>query len=387
MYTPAQAATVFRCIRQLLLNQPELFTKEGLFRLSGDHEKAKGMVNHILDPMALIKAPPLMNELSVYEAISALKMILDDKQSSILDQNNKHLVKLKESLENDNLSQCVQALNQFIHQLSTSSNKDEHFAGEVLYTFVQLAKETLRHQKMNRMTAENLGIVLGPNFEKLINHDPAKMLLLTNKLNVICRIMLESDTYTIDFEKKYTPFIIEARKQQIAEYQAMRKIVVTQKALYHDKLSEYKNKVAKEKSLLKKASRKDKVPLEAQIKHDESLVFTYQWITEEQTAIKVESIDAQISELERDLMVLNEKYPDQQQLQLRRIADLLEEIEEYITDSDDESRVEFNQLRPCLIKTKSQDNLVPMDMSDEDERCDILRRSRNPLMTSIYFKN
>jgi hypothetical protein len=376
MYTPCEAATVFRSIRKMLFNKPELFTKEGLFRISGDRGNAKALIRHILDPIAVIKAPPSLNELSVYDAISALKLMLDAQESAIMDPRNSRLAQLKEILENEDIARCVQAVHGYIHELCISANSDEHCQGEVLYTLMQLAKETVRHEQRNRMNSENVGIVLGPNFEKLINDDPTKMLLFTNKLNMVCKMMLEDETYSLNFEPKYASYILQARKQQITECLAMKKLLIKQKALYQDKMSGFQGKVVRKKSILQNASRKGKKNLLTQVKDDESAIASYM-------KVAPECLDAQISQMEAEISALKQKYPDQQTLQWNRISELLEDIDEYITDSDEGFTKHFTVRR-------SFDGLIPMDISNDDSEKgdkDMLRKSRNPLMSPFSLKS
>lgn len=378
MYTPSQAATLFRVIRKSLLSKPEEFKKEGIFRVSGDRKNAKAMIEQILKPKALPYAP-----MPIYDAITALKIMLDEKNSCILDPKNSRIKALNEMIEMLKPAQCVLALNQFIDELSLSADVDEHFAGEVLYTLVQLAKEAVKHQKENRMNPENLGIILGPNFEKLINNDPQKMLMLTDKLNIIAKLMLEDDTYLEDFEQKYASRIIHARQNQIIEYQAMKKLLATQKEIFEGKISQYQAVVAKEKRLVKTAKRRDKKLLQLQIKDDELALGSFMRVASDDALMQAADLDEQIKKCESEIAELKQKYPSQLDIQWQRIAALTEEIHGFITDSSEED------LKPRAGLTRSLSLLGPTQMEmdqDEDYEIDelgILRKSGNPLMTPV----
>lgn len=341
MYTPQQAATVFSAIRKQLLARPEIFKREGIFRISGDHEKSLQIINSIL---SRDKSRHILNAMSnelfpAYDHISALKIILDDKESNLLDPNNQDITQLRNIIETNDDKTAAYELERFIHHLIMSKNQNQHAVGEVLYTYLQLAKNALAHEHVNKMNAINLGIVLGPNFEKLINSDPYKMLPLIHKLNNIATILLMSDTYKEDFEHKYVRHIIQIKNNQLAQLKLQQTTLQQMRAFYQDKIDEYQEKLASEKSQANTADRKHRKLLRAQIICDEKTISSYQIVSQDEPADKLAFVQMQIDDLQREIEELKQQYPDclKSSLEARfeRLSIISHEIDELISDDEE----------------------------------------------------
>lgn len=341
MYTPQQAATVFSVIRKTLLMRPHVFKREGLFRISGDHVKAQEIINGILSRTNSIHLQHTVSDalFPAYDHISALKIILDDKESYLLNPKNPDIAKLKDFIETHDENEAADELEQFVHRLIMSEDQNQHAMGEVLYTYLQLARLTLNHEHLNKMSAQNLGIVLGPNFEKMLNTDPYKMLPLIHKLNTISAILLMRDTYKEDFEHKYARHIIQMKNSKLAQLKQQQQTLHQMSAFYQERIEEFKDKLATEKSQATIADRKNRKLLRARIISDEKTMSSYQIVSQDGSTDKLVYIQAQIDELNRDIEELINRYPDRLKSSLEtrfeRLSIITHEIDELISDDEE----------------------------------------------------
>ncbi len=361
MYTPIQAAKVFREIKNALLSKPLLFTREGVFRISGSQAQARELVEGILSGTK-VKTPSDRNleKFPLHDYISALKLVLDE--CTLLNPESLSIEMLKDSIEKYDPAQAAYELSLYIDQLAKSTDENEHAAGEVFYSYLQLTKQAVIFQEKNKMSAQNLGIVLGPNFEKMMNSDPKRTLSLILKLNTVCELMLKNDAFTNDFEKMYATSIITAREKQLQKLESEKESLQYLRQTYQAKISEYQQKIAAQKVALSEASnRSNKKMIAAKIEEFEKIIELYKKDDKEETAVKIKAIKSQISDLKEDIKSLKSKhlqhvkpsvFKDSQELKITQIID---EIKELITDDEEDvnaSPFPINLLMKATVKPK-----------------------------------
>ncbi|MBS0286662.1 MAG: hypothetical protein JSR17_05160 [Proteobacteria bacterium] len=335
MYTPFQVAKVFSVIREYLLTNPLVFAKEGVFRVPGTDANSQKIVADILSKDKKVEFPSTKNpdNIKVHDYLSALKLVLNG--SKLLDPNELNVEMLKAAMEESkDPSMAAHELDEYIHNLIISSDIREQAAGEVFYTYFQLAKVALACQDKNRMTAENLGMVIGPNFEKMISQDkdPLSVFKLIQKLNAICTLMLQGGTYEADFEKKYYPSMISMRLKQKAICEQEKSEIEAVKANYAKKKAEHHQKIAAKKNALRKARRDVKKRLQAEIKESEEILAELEQDDIEHEK-KIKAIEKEELALAAEIEELNGKYAEQQvqlsathEQQLREIAGALVDL-------------------------------------------------------------
>lgn len=372
MYTPTQAAKVFREIKNALLSKPLIFTREGVFRISGTQSHARELVEGIISGKK-ISAPSGRNleKFPLHDYISALKLVLDE--CTLLNPESLSVEMLKDSIEKSDPAQAAYELSVYIDQLAKSSDQNEHAAGEVFYSYLQLTKQALVFQEKNKMTAQNLGIVLGPNFEKMMNTDPKRTLSLILKLNTICELMLKSDTFSNDFEKTYATSIIAAREQQLEKLKAEKISLKTLRHTYHEKISEYQQKIAAQRAALaEKNSRNNKKMIIAKIDEYEKIISLYKKDDKEETAVKIKTIKSQISDLKEEIKSLKNKYPHPSKppvfsnSQELKITQIIDEIKELI--SEDEEDVNASPFPINLLMKATKSRTTDKSPSDGEKR-------------------
>lgn len=244
IYPTSDVLKVFRAITHYLQSTPldkekipMVFSTEGVFRLSGDQTKANAIIKGILNNKPL-KAQRLsvrkINEFPIHDYITALKTVLRD--SELLNKKEFGVEFLQHSLESESTSieMGAQILNDTIDAWITSSNVNEQAAGEIFYCYFHLAKLALKCGKANKLDIEgkgsaSLGKFIGPNFERLINadSDPRILVMLTEKLNGMCKLMLEGNTYDDEFEKKYSAEILDEKEKQLEALKAKKTTIFT----------------------------------------------------------------------------------------------------------------------------------------------------------------
>jgi hypothetical protein len=202
MYSISEVAKVFHQISIFLQDKQTFFAKEGIFRLSGSQNQANEIISQVLQGKFNRKFRlPRRHPFTIHDFVSALKIVLHESQ--LLNTEDLSIQMLKDSLESASTEQAAFYLQEYIEGLINSSNKDESMVGEILYRYFHLTTQALVFQEKNKMNAENLGSMMGPNIEKLINNDPQKIAVLIFKLNDVCAHLLQSSAFSSSFEQAY----------------------------------------------------------------------------------------------------------------------------------------------------------------------------------------
>lgn len=202
MYLPSEVAKVLRQITLYLQENPLVLAKEGVFRLSGNQTAAKKIVHNILQNKSFKKRQffARMNNFPIHDYISAMKLVLNE--SNLLNPEDLQVQLLRENLEISDPEQGAQTLQEYIDALIKSKDNNERNVGEIFYRYFQIITLASTFSEKNKMSAENLGKILGPSIEKLINNDPKKVPILIFKLNDVCTQILQSHYFANEFEKK-----------------------------------------------------------------------------------------------------------------------------------------------------------------------------------------
>ncbi|MBI2791437.1 MAG: hypothetical protein HYX61_05725 [Gammaproteobacteria bacterium] len=202
MYSSSEVAKVLRQITLYLQENPLVLAKEGVFRLSGNQTAAKKIVNNILQNKSFKKRQffARMNNFPIHDYVSAMKLVLNE--SNLLNPEDLQVQFLRENLETSEPEQGAQILQEYINDLIKSHDNNERNVGEIFYRYFQIITLASTFAEKNKMSPDNLGKILGPSIEKLINNDPQKVPILIFKLNDVCTLMLQDHFFANEFEKK-----------------------------------------------------------------------------------------------------------------------------------------------------------------------------------------
>jgi hypothetical protein len=100
------------------------------------------------------------------------------------------------------------------------------------------------------MTAENLGIILGPVFVNLLNPEPLSIIPMAQFFNQVCHGMLADNTYTHPFQQSYPAEAQALKKHQLEELELESKVLTRMRETYADKLNHYETLLAQDKAKL-----------------------------------------------------------------------------------------------------------------------------------------
>ncbi len=378
MYTANQVSQVFNKIRIHLQENSKIFLKEGVFRVPGTHLAAQEIVGNILQGKEL-RAGAVQNteNFPIHDYLSALKLVFE--QSKLLSPNSSIVEELKKNLEKENTEKGAALLKDFVHQLITSTDEIEHVSGQVIYTYLQLAKQALAYQNVNQMNAKNLGIVLGPNFEKLINNDPKHTLPLILKLNDISAQLLLSECFSNDFEKSYASQIIAMKEVKLVSLQKELENLKSLRKVYRDKIREYQAKISEQKKLLDGAKRKDKKIIEGKIAEYEKIIDLYKIDDKQDTMQKIKALKLNMRDLEEEIKGLKKKCgPPKDPLlssSAARLKDLIDSFAGLITD-DEEDKAEELDPKNLLMLPKKMSAVFRASPNVFDKNRDVMKCSK-----------
>ncbi|AMP89560.1 RhoGAP domain-containing protein [Legionella pneumophila] len=219
-YSTHVIVNVFRCIAQLVSQNPELLNRVGVFRLAGSREEVEKLLEQVIDKNFSVEnladyilEDGQINNLHLNNVLGMLPLVL--KESVLLKTKdpllNHFMTELKNLLgsENnvENTDAIVQLLDKFIDSLLLSKILDHQRVGEILYHYCYLMHTAGGFHETNLMTWENLAIIMAPHFTNEFGLYPAEDLLgliqFTNQLKPILECFIAHPDSGIPFKERH----------------------------------------------------------------------------------------------------------------------------------------------------------------------------------------
>lgn len=175
-YNTHDIVNVFRSIVQLISQYPELLNTQGIFRVPGSKEEIEHVLDQLIDThfnVETLSRYIMMNENIVNHerlnnVLGMIPTVLKEgqilaSQDDLLASFSKKLKSLLDSHQEENNTIAAQLFDNFINDLLLSKRIDHQRAGEILYHYFHLMHQVGKYQEINRMTYNNLAIVLAPS--------------------------------------------------------------------------------------------------------------------------------------------------------------------------------------------------------------------------------
>ncbi|HBC0466878.1 TPA: hypothetical protein I8Y90_000906 [Legionella pneumophila] len=220
-YSTHVIVNVFRCVAQLVSQNPDLLNRPGVFRLAGSREETEKLLEQIIDENFSVEnladyivEDGQINNLHLNNVLGMLPLVL--KESVLLKNGDpllSHFItELKNLLNSDrrdieNTGVIVQLLDNFIDSLLLSKILDHQRVGEILYHYCYLMHTAGSFHETNLMTWENLAIIMAPHFTNEFGLCPAEDLLgliqFTNQLKPILECFIAHTDIGIPFKERH----------------------------------------------------------------------------------------------------------------------------------------------------------------------------------------
>ncbi|KTD54685.1 RhoGAP domain protein (GTPase activator of small GTPases) [Legionella santicrucis] len=211
-YSTHNIVNVFRSIVQLISQYPELLNTQGIFRIPGSKEEIDRLLeqlicdhfnvetlSHYIMNKNIVNNEHLNNVLGMISTVLKESQILASKDE-LLVSFSKKLKSLLDSHQEEDLKNTIaaQLFDNFINDLLMSKRIDHQRAGETLYHYFYLMHQVGKCQEINRMTYNNLAIIIAPS--------------LTNELDLYTgNNLLDLTSYVSQFTPILENYIAEAK--------------------------------------------------------------------------------------------------------------------------------------------------------------------------------
>lgn len=220
-YSTHIIVNVFRCVSQLVFQLPDLLNSPGVFRIAGSKEESEMLLERIIANdfnleilTDYVIESGRVNNLHLNNILGMLTLVL--KESVLLNPEDTLLTvftkELKTLLNSDiskveNKKAATQLLDHFIDSLLLSKILDHQRVGEILYHYCYLMHTAGNFHESNRMTWENLAIILAPHFTDELGLYPAEDLLgltqFTNQLRPMLEYFIAHPNTGIPFKERH----------------------------------------------------------------------------------------------------------------------------------------------------------------------------------------
>ncbi|HAU0852503.1 Dot/Icm T4SS effector MavB [Legionella pneumophila serogroup 1] len=220
-YSTHVIVNVFRCVAQLVSQNPELLNWPGVFRLAGSREESEKLLEQVINDnfsvgslACYILEDGQINNLLLNNVLGMLPLVL--KESVLLKAEDPLLKLFMTELKNllgseknnvENTDPIVQLLSKFIDSLLLSKILDHQRVGEILYHYCYLMHTAGVFHETNLMTWENLAIIMAPHFTNEFGLYSAEDLLgliqFTNQLKPILECFIAHPDSGIPFKERH----------------------------------------------------------------------------------------------------------------------------------------------------------------------------------------
>lgn len=177
-YSTHDIVNVFRCIARLIQDMPELLDNVGVFRLAGSKSSSQKLLKQLIHGQfdwTLLKTyvfeQDKIDSAHLNDILSMCNNVLTD--TVLLSSTDSMLAPFAKSLHtllnsdasiNDINSAAVTLIDDFINALLLSNSVEYQRIGEILYHYCYLMHTAARYAETNKMSANNLAIILAPHF-------------------------------------------------------------------------------------------------------------------------------------------------------------------------------------------------------------------------------
>ncbi|WP_131794942.1 RhoGAP domain-containing protein [Fluoribacter gormanii] len=210
---------VFRSIVQLVAQNPKLLNVPGVFRVSGAKEETQRLLDlliseqfnvdtlsHYVMKKNEIDSEHLHNILGMIPAMFKDTRILDSEDKLLLTFSKK-LKSLMDSQDGKNHVDAAQLFDDFICDLLLSKRVDHQRAGEILDHYCYLMHQVGRFQDINRMTYNNLAIIMAPRLTQDLALFPATDFFglsgFISQLTPVLEHYITDEKWNYDFKERH----------------------------------------------------------------------------------------------------------------------------------------------------------------------------------------
>lgn len=214
----SEMLTMSRDIIDQITASEALLQTVGILRLAGAHGETMQMIEEGKTRQVTAQ--------NLHTHIDVLKKILPQLRTKLetLDPDN---IKTIQRLFQDTLDESTetqlsakQALNDYIHRLAMSGNKEKEQIAEILYSFLHLGTHVLAHESVNKINENNVGILTGPMMAQalgLVGDDPMLLLSAQTNVNAVLSAVVSAGSYAAPFFINYGQQLYERRQQAMQQ--------------------------------------------------------------------------------------------------------------------------------------------------------------------------
>lgn len=346
-YTLSEALLIFRNISRYLNAKPFALQTEGVFRISGRQSHSQEIIEYILKNERFESAQYL-----IHDYIGALKLVLS--QTLLMNEHNddnEDIHHLKESLSAASIEECSSSLNNFIYAWARSGDAQKFCIAELLYTYLHIASNALFFCSKNRMSAENIGIVVGPTIANLLEADPLRVLAFIHRFNKISENILQEGHYTESFDSKFQSEASKMRAQLRESLEEERALILKIRDIYAEKLCQYQSEIAQLESALENntgLTRKERKHKKQEIEYN---------LSQKRMAIRILKKDDKANQLKRlfniELQIEEIKRAESDTMPSKLLVFSLRRTNSFVAtlpDTENQSLLQLAQKRKSLLK-------------------------------------
>ncbi len=236
-YNTHHIVNVFRSIVQLISQYPELLKTQGIFRIPGSKEEIERLLEQLICDHFNVEALShyIMNENTVnnehlHNVLGMISTVLKGSQllastDDLLVSFSKKLKPLLDSPQEEDLKNTIaaQLFDNFINDLLLSKRIDYQRAGEILYHYFHLMHQVGKCQEINRMTYNNLAIIIAPSLtHELSLYTGNNLLDLTSYVSQLTPVLenyIADTKWGFDFNKYHADKVehLENTRQSLRE--------------------------------------------------------------------------------------------------------------------------------------------------------------------------
>lgn len=207
----SEIARAFQVIAGYIERHPERMQADGVFRRASDAQ----IPPEILQKIKKMKKreteldKDLERYKEIYSLLDALKLSLRDK--ILLSPKDPSVIKLKaaieavDSREATTVQTGVEAINNFVEELSNSEDLSKKAIAEIIHTYAHLAYIANQYEASNRMSRTNLAVTpLSPFFLNNLSlaADPMDILKMSDKMNACCAELVSVENYRLPYSER-----------------------------------------------------------------------------------------------------------------------------------------------------------------------------------------
>lgn len=154
-YSVGDACKVSKVLLDIILSQPEKLKTIGVFRESGDKNNIDEIIHAILKPN---HSTIDIKRYSIHEYIGAIKTVLQLRQNRFTNSI------FNEFSQKAALDPAKADITDLFAHLVQSEDYENILLAKTLYSYLQIAAMTFEYKEENKMSALNLGIIIGAAF-------------------------------------------------------------------------------------------------------------------------------------------------------------------------------------------------------------------------------